>query len=190
MRGLTAGEVAILEKYFKGAIRYAHVRVHRRRYLPWQPSGVAMAPNGHIYFTDSHFLDDFSLADLGRRSWFVHEAVHVWQYQNRVFLDLRILGGLAILRGDYARPGWISGQTGKYLYEFKLGRDQDFLKFGYEQQAAAIENYYAALNGGDGKAPRSPDLELFDDPEAGLLRSFLQHPAYAADRRSTVILAR
>ncbi|MDB5918741.1 MAG: Rhs element Vgr protein, partial [Massilia sp.] len=45
---------------FGDAIDYAKVRIHNRRYLPFQPKNCAMTPNGRLYFHRSCFLDDFA----------------------------------------------------------------------------------------------------------------------------------
>lgn len=66
---------------FRDAIDYARVRIHGRRYMPFQPKNCAMTPNGSMYFHASCFLDDYSRANLNGQHWFMHEMVHVWQHQ-------------------------------------------------------------------------------------------------------------
>jgi hypothetical protein len=95
-RGLTAGEIAMASLLFGGAIDYARVRVHDRRYLPLglQPKNCAMTPNGSIYFHHSCFLPDYSLGNATVIHWFMHEMVHVWQHQ--LGYPVRLRGAIRI----------------------------------------------------------------------------------------------
>lgn len=74
-RPLTAGEIAMATLLFRDAIDYARVRIHSRRYMPFQPKNCAMTPNGNMYFHQSCFLDDYSRANLTGQHWFMHEMV-------------------------------------------------------------------------------------------------------------------
>ena len=40
-----------------------------------------MTPDGEIYFHESEYREDFSIAQPIDKNWFMHEMVHVWQYQ-------------------------------------------------------------------------------------------------------------
>ena len=80
-RLLTAGEIAMASLLFRDAVDYARVRIHGRRYMPFQPKNCCMTPNGSMYFHQSCFLDDYSRANLTGQHWFMHEMVHVWQHQ-------------------------------------------------------------------------------------------------------------
>ena len=96
VRRLTHGEVAMARSIFKDAIDYGTVRVHNKGYL-WfglQPDNVAMSPNGEIFFTKNYFKDDFSRESSANRRWFMHEMVHVWQYQ--LGYPVRIRGAIRI----------------------------------------------------------------------------------------------
>lgn len=61
---------------FRDAIDYRCVRIHRRRYMPFQPKNCAMTPNGHMYFHALCFLDDYAQASLANQHWFIHEMVN------------------------------------------------------------------------------------------------------------------
>lgn len=165
-----------LRPLFRDTLRYDDIRIHRRRYLPWQPARVAMAPDGHVYFPPAAFREDFAAAGIDGWAWFVHEMVHVWQHQNRVFLDLRLIGLVAMLRGDYLRRGLATGRPGRRLYEVPPGCDAAFLELGYEQQASLVEAHVRA--GASGTAPTSAAGEFLADPGIG------------AGRRSRVVLRR
>jgi hypothetical protein len=82
-RRLTEGEVAMAAALFGAAIDYAKVRIHDRRYMPFQPKNGAMTPNGRLYFHRSCFLDDYAAGDIHAQHWFMHEMVHVWQSANQ-----------------------------------------------------------------------------------------------------------
>lgn len=74
-RLLTPGEIAMASLLFRDAIDYRRVRVHSRRYMPFQPSNCAMTPNGHLYFHASCFLDDYAQESLTCEHFFLHEMV-------------------------------------------------------------------------------------------------------------------
>ncbi len=80
-RPLTAGEIAVASLLFRDAIDYSLVRIHSRRYMPFQPTNCCMTPNGSMYFHRSCFLPDYSLGGPSAVHWFLHEMVHVWQHQ-------------------------------------------------------------------------------------------------------------
>jgi hypothetical protein len=52
-------------RLFGNAIGYGRVRIHSRRYMPFQPKNCATTPNGSMYFYASRFLDDYSCAGSG-----------------------------------------------------------------------------------------------------------------------------
>jgi len=78
-RPLTEGEMALAALLFGDAIDYARVRIHARRYMPFQPKNCAMTPNGSMYFHASCFLDDYAQAEATVQHWFIHEMVLLWQ---------------------------------------------------------------------------------------------------------------
>lgn len=80
-RPMTGGEVAMAKEIFGDDIDYAKVSVFNRKFAIFQRKGVAMSPNGNICFQPADYLDDFSLAGMSGRSWFIHEVTHVWQHQ-------------------------------------------------------------------------------------------------------------
>ncbi len=78
-RLLTEGEIALASLLFRDAIDYRRVRIHARRYMPFQPKNCAMTPNGSMYFHASCFLDDYARAEATVQHWFIHEMVLLWQ---------------------------------------------------------------------------------------------------------------
>jgi hypothetical protein len=82
-RPLQPGEISMASSIFGSAIDYRRARVHNGEYLPFglQPDDTAMTPNGEMYFNPKHFKEDFSQSIFRDMHWFMHEMVHVWQYQ-------------------------------------------------------------------------------------------------------------
>jgi len=93
-RPLTEGEITLASRLFRDAIDYRRVRIHARRYMPFQPKNCCMTPNGSMFFHASCFLDDYSQASITTRHWFIHEMVHVWQHQ--LGYPVRLRGAMRI----------------------------------------------------------------------------------------------
>jgi hypothetical protein len=142
-RALTRGEVALARSVFGDAVDYAPVRIKRRKFFPFHPRGVTMAPMGHLHFHPgaSHYCDDFAAAPLGRQAHFIHEMVHVWQAQTlgRWYLVLR---RHPLCRYDYAlKPGWHLAQ------------------YGIEQQAEIVRHAFLLREGAS--VPGAPTLATY-----------------------------
>jgi hypothetical protein len=110
---------------FRDAIDYRRVRIHPRRYMPFQPKNCAMTPNGSMYFHRSCFLPDYTRGDPAVVHWFVHEMVHVWQHQ---------LGYPVRLRGAI-RLGLPYGYT--------LHADATLADYNMEAQGDLLADYFA-----------------------------------------------
>jgi hypothetical protein len=124
-RGLTPGEIAMASLLFGGAIDYARVRVHNRRYLPLvQPKNCAMTPNGSLYFHHSCFLHDYSACDPTGIHWFMHEMVHVWQHQ--LGYPVRLRGAIRI-----GLP-----------YQYELRDDATLADYNMEAQGDLLADYF------------------------------------------------
>lgn len=130
-RPLTTGEIALSRSVFGEAIDYARVAIRRRKFFPFHPRGVTMAPRGHLHFHPAavHYCDDFSAASLSLQAHFIHEMVHVWQAQTRGEWYL-VLMRHPWCRYDYAiKPGW------------RLER------YGIEQQAEIVRHAFMLRQG-------------------------------------------
>jgi hypothetical protein len=79
-RGLTPGEVAMLKSVFGNTIDYQAVWIHRGRWTMFQPFHTVMTPNGRMYWPECEYEHDFSLVDLAKKAWFIHEGCHLYQY--------------------------------------------------------------------------------------------------------------
>ena len=158
-RPLTEGEIALASQLFRDAIDYRRVRIHSRRYMPFQPKNCCMTPNGSMYFHRSCFLDDYAQANLTGQHWFMHEMVHVWQHQ---------LGYPVRLRGA-VRIG--------LSYHYDLHEDATLADYNMEAQGDLLADYFMLKFLGRPEAMRQRryqnDLPLYERVLAG----FLAQPA-------------
>lgn len=125
-RRLTAGEIELARSVFGSAIAYDVVRIRRRKWFPFQPRHVTMAPFGHLHFHPhgSNYCDDFALADFRGKGHFIHEMTHVWQTQTRGKWYLP-LHRHPFCQYDYSlKPGW------------------PLERYGIEQQAEIVKHAY------------------------------------------------
>ena len=137
-RSLTQAERALTASIFGRAIDLDKVRIRRRRWWPFQPRNVVMAPRGHIHFhpLGNGYRDCFGRGDLDDQALFIHEMVHVWQHQSGLSLILR--------RHPFCR----------YDYVFKPGRP--FARYGIEQQAEIVRHVFLMRRGR--RVPGKPPL--------------------------------
>ncbi len=114
---------------FGDAIAYDRVRIHNRKWWPFQPKRITMAPDGDLWFHPKGqlFCDDFCAADWTSKGLFIHEMVHVWQHQRGIFLPL-------------ARHPFCL-----YTYDFVPGKP--FHKYGLEQQAEIVRHAFLLKHG-------------------------------------------
>lgn len=130
-RGLTPGEVKLARSIFGQAINYDVVRIRRRKWFPFQPRRVTMAPLGHVHFhpKGNAYCDDFSRENLQRQGLFIHELVHVWQTQTRGKWYL-VFNRMPWARYHYSlKPGW------------------PLSRYGIEQQAEIVKHAFWLRNG-------------------------------------------
>lgn len=141
-RALTQRERALAQSVFQNAIDFDRVRIHKRKWWWFQPRGITMAPDGHLWFHPDNdlFCDDFCDRDLGLQGLFIHELVHVWQYQQGIFLPLK---RHPFCRYDYSlKPGWRLQQ------------------YGLEQQAEIVRHYFLLKNGRT--VPGAPAVDVYE----------------------------
>ena len=141
-RPLTPGEIDLARSVFRDAIDYSKVRLVRRKWWPFQPRSVALAPMGKIHFHPQSDLwsDDFAKEPLHRQGLFIHELTHVWQSQTRGRFYL------PLMRHPFCR----------YHYALEPGRP--FENYGLEQQAEIVKDAFLASRGA---APKTcPPREL------------------------------
>ncbi|GAA0279001.1 hypothetical protein GCM10009127_20070 [Alteraurantiacibacter aestuarii] len=130
-RPLTSGEVALAHSVFGTAIDYAKVTIRRRKFFPFHPRKVTMAPRGHLHFhpAGTSYCDDFAASSLSLQAHFIHEMTHVWQTQTRGewYLMLR-------------RHPWCS-------YDYSLKPGWSLVRYGIEQQAEIVRHAFLLRNG-------------------------------------------
>lgn len=142
-RPLTAGEVSMSRSVFGSGINYSSPRVFRRTFFPvGQRRGVAVAPNGNIYFHPDDYVDDFSSGGVATRAWFMHEMTHVWQHQNGINV---------LIRGSLNR---------NYNY-LPLVPGKSFRDYGVEQQGDIVRHYYLLMEGHS--VPGAPNISVYQN---------------------------
>jgi len=158
-RRLTPSEIALAALLFGESVDYKRVRIHSRRYMPFQPKNCCMTPNGSMYFHHSCFLDDYTRANGTGQHWFIHEMAHVWQHQ---------LGYAVRLRGAL-RIGL------SYDYELALGKT--LADFNMEAQGDLLADYFVLRHLNSAVSMRqqryADSLPLYE----AVLGSFLADPA-------------
>ncbi|WP_174280208.1 hypothetical protein [Sphingomonas bacterium] len=126
-RPLTPDELVAARAVFGDAIDWARVRIHARGFTPFQPRRTAVTPLGAVHFRREDWRPDFS-GDWAGMAWLIHELVHVWQHQQ---------GQWVIPRGLWER---------RYRYG-ALDPARPFARYGIEQQAAIVEDWYRLTRG-------------------------------------------
>lgn len=148
---------------FKDSIDYQRVRVHARRYIPFQPKNCCMTPNGSMYFHRSCFLPDYTRGDPPAVHWYLHEMVHVWQHQ---------LGYAVRLRGA-VRIG--------LPYHYELVEGKTLADFNMEAQGDLLADYFALKHFRSSAAMRqrhyAGSLLLYEE----VLADFLADPGSVAN---------
>lgn len=136
-RPLTPGERALAAEMFGSAVDPDPVRLHRRKWFPFQPKGAIMAPDGHIWVHPKSHLwrDDYSAAPLGLQGLFIHEMTHVWQAQQRGRWYL------VLMRHPFCR----------YAYDLRPG--WPLSRYGLEQQAEIVRHAFLMRRGQPASAP-------------------------------------
>ncbi|QKG71570.1 vgr related protein [Erythrobacter mangrovi] len=130
-RPLTPGEVTLAKSVFGTAIDYARVTIRRRKWFPFQPRRITMAPRGHVHFhpLSENYCEDFSTADIFRQGLLIHELTHVWQVQTKGAWYL-VTHRMPWARYDYClKPGW------------------HLERYGIEQQAEIVRHAFLLRNG-------------------------------------------
>jgi hypothetical protein len=154
-RPLTPSEIAMAALVFGTSIDYQRVRIHARRYMPFQPKNCCMTPNGSMYFHRSCFLPDYTRGDPPVVHWFLHEMAHVWQHQ---------LGYAVRLRGA-VRIG--------LSYGYDLAPGKTFADFNMEAQGDLLADYFVLKYLRSPKSMRQRryacSLPLYEEVLAGFL---------------------
>lgn len=173
-RGLTPGEIALARAVFGASVDYNQVRITDGKFLPFQPRGTAMAPNGNLYMYGC-YCADFAAGDLWQQAHFIHEMAHVWQYQNRILHPVHAAIALNLQHAFNYRAA----------YDYTLAPGRDLLSYNMEQQAAILQDDFILRRGGDGAGHRGHCRNTGLDDAACLnlmrdtLAAFRANPSYA-----------
>ncbi|MBI1216469.1 MAG: hypothetical protein GC185_11715 [Alphaproteobacteria bacterium] len=185
-RAETPGERAMLQPIFQSAVDYDKARVHSSAAMDFlvNPFGGLLTDTVSLAHTRGDVIvmgrdsnrPDYSSpkVDDETRMIFIHENVHIWQFQNRPFtMTMELIGDM------YNK---LAGVNQTYDYTLKPGRD--LLDYSVEQQATIITDYY--MNVSKGKQP-----EFAENKESGAalkqlydstLKNFKANPKYIAGR--------
>ncbi|AUW59023.1 vgr related protein [Sphingobium sp. SCG-1] len=128
-RPLTPAERAMATSMFGQAIDLDPVRIYRRKWWPFHPRNVTMAPRGAIHFhpKGESYCDCFASSNLGLQGHLIHELVHVWQHQRGINL---VLERHPFCRYSYTiKPGW------------------SLSRYGLEQQAEIVRHTFLLRHG-------------------------------------------
>ena len=123
--------MALVREVFGDAVETAGVTLRLRKWFPFHPRRVTMAPTGHLHFhpDGENYCDDFSQASPALQGHFIHEMTHVWQMQSKGWWYVPLLG--AVQR--------------KYAYTLKPGKP--LTAFGIEQQAEIVAHAFMLRRG-------------------------------------------
>lgn len=158
---LKVSRIRLVDGALVGRITYDRPRrprlACRERILPEpETTRVTVAPAAYVihnkvFFSKDWYAPNFlpsypAAMSLTHAMLFAHEIVHVWQWQNRA------VTGFSPLRGA-AEHG-----TGEDPYLFDIETKNDFLDYGYEQQASIVEEYVCCATLDPG-APRTARLK-------------------------------
>lgn len=143
-RPLTGGERALAASMFGDAIDYDAVRINRRKWWPFQPKRVAMAPDGHLWFHPHGDLwcEDFACIAPHAQGLFIHEMTHVAQTAR---------GGrwyLPLMRHPFCR------------YDYSIVPGKPFDRYGLEQQAEIVRHAFMLRQGI--AVPGKPGLDVYE----------------------------
>lgn len=142
-RSLTAAELGLARTMFADAIDYSRVKIIARKWWPFQPRQVAMAPDGNLWLSPKGdlFCEDFCERPLERQGLFIHEMTHVWQHQQGINLIVR--------RHPFCR------------YGYTLQPHRAFGSYGIEQQAEIVRHAFLLRHGAHVQG--APPLAIYKD---------------------------
>ncbi len=129
-RPLTGGEAALAREVFGKAVDTRNVKIFNRSYMFLFGRGGAISPNGNVYIDEPKAVADYSLEPY-RRSVFIHEMTHVWQYQQG-----------RNIRREAVGEWWKSGFKYKSIYAYDIDAHPRFKAYNLEQQAGMVEDYH------------------------------------------------
>ena len=125
MRPLTGNERRLLPPPLAAGVDFSTVRILDRAHNPYAAlMRISVVRGARIFWPGA----PQEATTLATRAHLAHELVHVWQYQalKRTGIELLL----------------------SRVYRYRLDAARDFLSYGYEQQAAIVEDYVRLCAGG------------------------------------------
>jgi len=140
---------------FADAINYSRVKVYNGKWplmFGMQSDNIVMSPNGNIYYPYHLFREDFSVGGASDTlKVFIHEMVHVWQYQH----------GYSVKAN-----GIFSFNQSRYKYD--LSKGDSLSDYNMEAQANLLADYFFLIKFGD-----SGSAKLFEGKYKGMDKNIL-----------------
>ena len=132
-RGLTEDEIANARSMYGDKIDYSKVRVITGGDMTFwgkilTHKGDAVVWGNTIYFPNDKEKNTMYSQDRDS-GWLVHEMGHVYQYQEHGWSYV-------------PRSAWDQVTKGKDAYKYEIKPGKDFSKYGIEQQADIVRDYY------------------------------------------------
>jgi len=145
LRLLTSGEIRLATELYGKSIRYSHVWIHHDSYLPFgmQENNTAMTPNGEMWFETNVYRDDYSIGPVDYQHLYMHEMMHVWQYQHGMNIRMRGLVSWAV------------------SYKYDLTRNS-LSSYSMEQQASIVSDFWLLVNFGFANYKRIINYKNYD----------------------------
>lgn len=119
LRGLTDGEKQLVHSIFGDQVDTSIIWIHLSP-LAYTDVAGAVASSTEVYFYGHNRSTDFSREDMGKLSTFIHEMVHIWQFQTQ--------RRHTVVVND--------------LYKYTIEPNARYEQFNIEQQAAMMEDYF------------------------------------------------
>jgi len=132
-RYLTENEIRLARTVFSDLIDYQKVIIMNQPYLPWQPVGVFMAPNGYIHVKDANYSFDYAKENLSYQSVFIHELTHVYQHQQKINV---------LLKGALLQIAYHLSFKKYNPYQYELTDNKAFFDYNIEQQGDIAKDIF------------------------------------------------
>lgn len=126
LRTLTAGEKKLIRSIFGAGFDTDNIWVHLSP-IAYKDVAGAVASGREVYFYGQNRSNDFSNEGTHKLSIFLHEMVHIWQFQTERRHTVTV----------------------NDIYEYTIGPSSRFEKYNIEQQAAMLEDYVLYFTGKD-----------------------------------------
>ncbi len=132
-RFLTQNEVILAQTVFGNLIDYQKVIIINQPYLPWQPIGIFMAPEGYLHVNDVNYSLDYSLENLSYQSIFIHELAHIYQYQQNINV---------LFKGAFLQLAYYLSCKKFNPYHYVLTDNKTFFQYNIEQQGDIAKDIF------------------------------------------------